>query len=97
MNAVGESAVWTGLNLLHMLLFNLFTISYAVAIWRSGTLPQGAAILLLGYILLMPVGATLGAVAAAAFTGLAAIGACWIAWSIWHRPYSGAGAWLDVR
>ena len=78
-------ALVTGLLL--PLLGNLF---FGVAIWRSGTLPQGAAVLWAGAVVLSAVsfnpstdlGAWIGALLVAPDLG----GSGWIAWSVWQQP-----------
>lgn len=83
--------VWSGVTLfLFGLLSNLF---FGIAIWRSGTLPQGAAILWVGAAVL---GVVLGVASFnpsnylgvgidALLVALDLGGSGWIAWSIWQR------------
>jgi hypothetical protein len=72
---------------LAQILGNLF---FGVAIWRSGTLPQGAAVLWVGASLLgaasLNPSTYLGAGIVALVTALDLGGSGWIAWSIWQRP-----------
>jgi len=80
--------------LLGVLLLVLGSISLAVAIWRSGTLPKWAGVLYaLGFVLFI------GAVSSPASVQkvfrivdglLGGIGGVWLAWSIWRKP-QGAG------
>ena len=60
--------------------------SFGVAIWRSGMLPQGAAILLVAFAVLTPVAFAVGA--GLGFLGylLMAIAEAWVAWSVWRLP-----------
>jgi len=75
---------------LFSILSNLF---FGIAIWRSGTLPQGAAVLwvgaaVLGVVSLNP-STYLGAGIHALIVALDLGGSGWIAWSIWQRPAAG--------
>jgi hypothetical protein len=73
--------------LLFGVLNNLF---FGIAIWRSGTLPQGAAILWVGAAVLgvasLNPSVYLGAWIAALIVALDLGGSGWIAWSIWQQP-----------
>ena len=73
--------------LLFGLLGNLF---FGIAIWRSGTLPQGAAILWIGAAILGLVALSpwydLGGWIEALLVTLDLGGSGWIAWSVWRRP-----------
>jgi hypothetical protein len=69
------------------ILSNLF---FGVAIWRSGTLPQGAAILwvgasVLGVVSLTPPLSLFGWIEAL-IVALDLGGSGWIAWSVWQQP-----------
>ena len=71
------------------ILSNLF---FGIVIWRSGTLPQGAAILWVGLcpgvsIAHPPV--SLGGWIEALVVALDLGGSGWIAWSVWQRPADG--------
>lgn len=72
---------------LFSILSNLF---FGLAIWRSGTLPQGAAVLWVGSAVLgvasLNPATYLGAGIAALVVALDLGGSGWIAWSVWQQP-----------
>ena len=73
--------------LLFQILSNLF---FGIAIWRSGTLPRGAAILwvgatVLGLTALTPPLSLFGWIEALV-VALDLGGSGWIAWSVWQQP-----------
>jgi hypothetical protein len=79
-----------GFNVLFLLFFPLSNGLFGIAIWRSGTLPQGAAILwisaaILSVVVLNPwyyLGGWIDALLIALELG----GSGWIAWSVWQQP-----------
>ena len=80
-------AWWLVTGVLFSLLGNLL---FGVAIWRSGTLPQGAAVLwvgasVLGVASLNP-STYLGVGIEALVVALDLGGSGWIAWSVWQQP-----------
>ncbi len=92
----GQRAVleeWLGLvdwSTLFLLVTNagLFTVGlilFGVAIWRSGTLPQGAAILWSAYVLIS-LATPLSWVSSLLAFLLATVANGWIAWSVWQQP-----------
>ncbi len=60
--------------------------SFGVGIWRSGLLPQSAAILLVAFAVLTPVAYSVDA--GLGFLGylLMLIAAAWVAWAVWRQP-----------
>ncbi len=60
--------------------------SFGVGIWRSGLLPQSAAILLAAFAVLTPVAYSVDA--GLGFLGylLMLIAAAWVAWAVWRQP-----------
>ena len=72
---------------LFSILSNLF---FGIAIWRSGTLPQGAAILWVGAAVLgvasLNPSTYLGIGITSLILALDLGGSGWIAWSIWQQP-----------
>jgi hypothetical protein len=66
-------------------LFSIGLILFGVAIWRSQTLPQGAAILWLAVILFL-LATPLAWLAPIVSFLLLTIAGGWIAWSVWQRP-----------
>ena len=77
-------------SILYLLLDILSNGLFGIAIWRSGTLPQGAAILwmaaaILSVVVLNP-WYDLGEWVEALLVALDLVGSCWIAWSVWQYP-----------
>ncbi len=66
----------------------LGSILLAIAIWRSGTLPQGAAIIIAASAVLTGAN-VLSAGIAVLTSGLQALGFGWVAWSILRQPSTG--------
>ncbi len=79
------------LTFMFAVLFPLGNLLFGVAIWRSGTLPQGTAILWFAFVLLSlamgPLGWWVGAISYL----LATIASCWIAWTVWRQPSARVG------
>jgi hypothetical protein len=78
------------LGTLGLLLSLLGPLFFGIAIWRSGTLPQGAAILWVGatvltFVTILPAVALFGWIEALV-VALDLGGSGWIAWSIWQQP-----------
>lgn len=67
-----------------------------IGIWRSGTLPQGAIILGIAWVILAPIAYGVSANLTLVTDLLIAIAAGWIAWVVW-RQLSPAGARSRVR
>lgn len=69
-------------------LFPIGLIVFGVLIWRSASLPQGAAILWIAHVLLFlgngPLGWWVGAISFL----LAIIAGGWISWTVWRQPAS---------
>lgn len=71
-------------------LYLLGPLFFGIAVWRSGTLPQGAAVLWVGasvltFVTILPSVALFGWIEALV-VALDLGGSGWIAWSIWRRP-----------
>jgi hypothetical protein len=85
---------WMGLT--GPLLNVLANLAFGVAIWRSGTLPQGAAILWVGAAVLgtasLNPSTYLGVGIEALVFALDLGGSGWIAWSVWREPIPGTRA-----
>ena len=72
--------------IINRVLFLIGLLLFTVAVWRSGTLPRGAAILWVAAAVLFPIGAPLGIVGQAVFFVLLTVANSWIAWTIWRQP-----------
>ncbi|HYP19606.1 MAG TPA: hypothetical protein VEY08_05980 [Chloroflexia bacterium] len=75
---------------LGFLIYLLSGLLWGIAVWRSGTLPQGAAILLVGatvltFVTINPSVALFGWIQALV-VALDLGGSGWIAWSVWQQP-----------
>lgn len=71
-------------------LFLLSPLLWGIAVWRSGTLPQGAAVLWIGatvltFVTIIPPVALFGWIEALV-VALDLGGSGWIAWSVWQQP-----------
>ncbi len=78
---------WTNIFdvVVNRLLFLIGQILFGVAIWRSNTLPQGAAIVWTAAAVSFPVN-VLGVWAEGLGYVLFTVAAAWIAWTIWRQP-----------
>ncbi len=65
--------------------FSIGLVLFGVAIWRSQTLPQGAAILWFASILFINAGALTWWAEVIAFLSVAIAGG-WICWTVWQQP-----------
>ncbi len=83
---------WTSIFglILNPVLFAIGLILFGVAIWRSQTLPQGAAILWSATILFINAGALTWWAGVIAFLSVAIAGG-WIAWTVWQQPPAQVG------
>lgn len=81
------SPIWLDIFLIvaNIFIFFLGYILFGVAIWRSQTLPQGAAILWIASLVLFPA-AALGAWIEAFTYVPEIIASGWISWTIWRQP-----------
>ena len=80
------------LGILGLLLYLLGPLFFGIAVWRSGTLPQGAAILWVGatvltFVTINPSVALFGWIEALVLA-LELGGSGWIAYSVWRQPTS---------
>lgn len=84
-----DSLIWLDIFLIvtNIFIFNIGLILFGVAIWRSETLPQGAAILWIASAVLFPA-AALGAWIEAFTYVPVTIASCWIVWTVWRQPSS---------
>ena len=79
--------VW---GVLGFLIYIINPLLWGIAVWRSGTLPQGAAVLWVGatvltFVTINPSVALFGWIQALV-VALDLGGSGWIAWSVWHQP-----------
>jgi len=87
-----DSLIWLDIFLIvtNIFIFNIGLVLFGIAIWRSGTLPQGAAILWVGAAVLgvasLNPSVYLGAWIEALIVALDLGGSGWIAWSVWQQP-----------
>ncbi len=99
---VANSIRWVDLFILinGRLLLLVGLVLFGVAIWRSGALSPGVAIIWVAAAVLFPVGAGLGVLGDIIDYALFTIAGCWIAWTIWRQPaaeVAGAEARPRVR
>lgn len=89
---------WTSIFslILNPVLFSIGLILFGVAIWRSRTLPQGAAILWVASILFVNAAALTWWAEVITFLSVAIAGG-WIAWTVWRQPDEMVGAEAQPR
>ena len=75
---------------LNPVLLSIGLVLFGVAIWRSQTLPQGAAILWFAVVLFQMAAALTWWAVAVSFLLLAITGG-WIAWAVWRQPSARVG------
>lgn len=82
-----DSLIWLDIFLIvaNIFLFEIGFVLFGIAIWRSNTLPRGAAVLWIASAVLFPT-AALGPWVEALTYGLSTTAGAWIAWTVWRRP-----------